>query len=156
MDNSEHYLTALGAKKIREELEQMKTEGRQSISARLKAAIEMGDLSENADYTSAKEDQGFLEGRIQELEFLLQNSIIIDDMDKDKSLVSVGDTVTIKEGNYPEETYYVVGSKEADPRNGMISHISPLGKAIIGHKAGEQVKVDTPDGSVIFTIIRIE
>ncbi|MCE5207405.1 MAG: transcription elongation factor GreA [Chloroflexi bacterium] len=156
MDNSEHYLTALGAKKIKEELEQMKAEGRQSISARLKAAIEMGDLSENADYTSAKEDQGFLEGRIQELEFLLQNSIIIDDMDKDKSLVSIGDTVTIKEGNYPEETYYVVGSKEADPRNGMISHISPLGRAIIGHKAGEQVKVDTPDGPVMFTIIRIE
>lgn len=156
MENSEHYLTAQGAQKMREELDHMKTVGREELSARLKAAIEMGDLSENADYTAAKEDQGFLEGRIQELEFLLSNSIIIDEIQKDKSMVGVGDTVTIKEGSYPEETYYVVGSKEADPRNGMISHNSPIGKAIIGHKAGEQVRVETPDGPMTLKIIRIE
>lgn len=155
MENTQQYLTAQGAEKMKEELDQLRTIGREQISVRLKAAIEMGDLSENADYTAAKEDQAFLEGRIQELEFILSNAIIIDKMQKDKSVVGVGDTVTIQEDNYPEETYFVVGSKEADPRNGLISHNSPIGKAIIGHRVGETVKVETPDGAVHLKITRI-
>jgi transcription elongation factor GreA len=155
MENNEHFLTAQGAENMKKELKFLKSEGREKLSSRLKAAIEQGDLSENADYLSAKEEQGFLEGRIQELEFLLNNAVIIDTMVKDKTMVGVGDTVTIQEDGYPEETYFVVGSKEANPGNGMISHISPLGKAIMGHKPGDQVKVDAPDGTITFKIIKI-
>jgi transcription elongation factor GreA len=156
MDNMEHYLTAQGAEKLKEELNQLTTSGREEIAARLKAAIEMGDLSENADYTAAKEAQAFMEGRIQELQYLLSNATIIDDIKKDKSAVSVGDTVTLQESGYPEETWFVVGSQEADPRKGMISHVSPIGRAIIGHKAGEQVKGETPDGAITIKILRID
>ena len=156
MENKEHFLTAQGAEKIKVELKILKGEGRAKLSARLKAAIEQGDLSENADYLSAKEEQGFLEGRIQELEFLINNAVIIDTMVKDKSMVGVGDTVTIQEDGYPEETYFVVGSKEANPGNGMISHLSPLGKAIMGRRPGDAVKVEAPDGQITFKIIKIE
>ena len=156
MQNNDLYLTAQGAEKLKQELEVLITQERTKISKRLKSAIEQGDLTENADYISAKEEQAFLEGRIQELEFLLKNAIIIENMEKDISTVGIGDMVTIQEKGFPEEKYYMVGSKEANPSNGLISHLSPLGKAIIGCKAGDQVKVNTPDGPLIITIIKIE
>lgn len=151
------YLTAEGAQKLRSELEELKSSGRQDIAKRLRAAIQMGDLSENADYQKAKEDQGFLEGRIQELEYLLNKAIIIDNnrngkMDK----VDVGATVTIQEEDFPPETYYLVGAKEADPRNGKISNESPIGKALIGCKVGEVAVAETPNGELRVKILKIE
>ena len=156
MANEVSYLTAEGAQKIREELEYLKGPARQDLAERLRAAIELGDLSENADYIQAKEEQGFLEGRIQELESILRNMVIIDELKQDLNEVGVGDHVTIQEDSYPEETYFIVGPKEADPANFRISHLSPIGKALIGKKVGETAIAQTPAGEIEMKIIKIE
>jgi transcription elongation factor GreA len=156
MANEVSYLTAEGAQKIREELEYLKGPAREDLSKRLRAAIELGDLSENADYIQAKEEQGFLEGRIQELESILRNMVIIDELKQDLNEVGVGDHVTIQEDGFPEETYFIVGPKEADPANYRISHLSPIGKALIGKKVGETAIAQTPVGEIEMKIIKIE
>jgi len=150
------YLTAEGAARLRKELEQLKGPERKAIASRLREAISMGDLSENADYHKAKEDQGFLEGRIQELEQLLHDAIIIEEHKGVRYKVEVGARVTIQEEDYPEETYELVGAKEADPRNGRISNESPIGRAIIGKKVGDTANVATPNGKIQLKIIKIE
>ncbi|MAT43119.1 MAG: transcription elongation factor GreA [Anaerolineaceae bacterium] len=150
------YLTAEGLEKIKKELNELKTTGREELSKRLRAAIEMGDLSENADYIQAKEEQGFLEGRIQELEQILHNVVIIEEKSKPSDKVDIGSTVTVQESTFPEETYFLVGPKEADPVNGRISYASPIGKALIGHKVGDKVVVDTPNGKINLKIIKVE
>lgn len=150
------YLTAEGLEKIKKELEELKTTGREELSKRLRAAIEMGDLSENADYIQAKEEQGFLEGRIQELDNILHNVVIIDEKDKPKGIIDIGSTVTVQESTFPEETYFVVGPQEADPVNGRISYASPIGKALIGKKAGDEVAVETPGGVVNLTVKKVK
>ena len=155
MNNGKSYLTAEGAERLQLELENLKGPARRQLSERLRAAIEMGDLSENADYISAKEDQGFLEGRIIELESILRNTIIIDDMEQDLEKVGIGDHVTIQEEDYPEETYHLVGPKEADPRKGKISHESPIGKALMGHQVGETVTAEIPNGKIVLKILKI-
>ena len=150
------YLTAEGARRMREELEHLKTDAREDLARRLRIAIEQGDLSENADYIATKEEQGFLEGRILELEAALKDAQIIDDMTVNKNEVDIGSTVTLREEGYPEEeTYFLVGPKEADPVNGRISHESPIGKAIIGHKKGDVVNIETPDGVIKMTIVEL-
>jgi transcription elongation factor GreA len=149
------YLTAEGAEKIKKELEELKGPGRLELSKRLRSAIQMGDLSENADYHKAKEDQGFLEGRIQELEYKLRNAVIIDES-SNRDEVGIGSHVTIREGDAPEETYHVVGAQEADPRNGRISNESPIGQAVMGHKVGDVVEAQTPGGVLHFKILKIE
>ena len=148
------YLTAEGAAKLKTELEELTGHKREELAARLRAAIQMGDLSENADYIKAKEDQGFLEGRIQELEYILGNAIIIEEK-ADKDVVSLGSRVTIQEGDYPEETYHLVGATEADPSKGKISHESPIGNALINHKVGDMVEAETPGGTIKFKILKI-
>jgi transcription elongation factor GreA len=150
------YLTQEGFDNIKAELENLKGPARENLSVRLRAAIQMGDLSENADYIQAKEEQGFLEGRILELEQILRNVVIIDQSVKNREIIDIGAHVTIREGSFPEETYHVVGPKEADPLNGRISHESPIGKALLGHRVGDEVVVDTPGGSVRLNIIKIE
>src|SRR5512146_1772184 len=115
------YLTPEGADKLKRELEELKGPRRQELAVRLRSAIQMGDLSENADYHKAKEDQGFLEGRIQEIEYMLRNAVIIEP-NASKDAVGIGNHVTIQEEGSAEETYHVVGAKEADPRNGRISN----------------------------------
>jgi transcription elongation factor GreA len=154
--NDQHYLTADGAAQMREELERLKGPERQAIAKRLRDAIQMGDLSENADYHKAKEDQAFLEGKIQEFEYILKNAEIIDDTVIDRETVQVGVHVTIQEEDFPPETYFLVGAKEADPRNGRISHESPIGKALIGKRVGEEAEAVTPNGSIRFKILHIE
>jgi len=148
------YLTAEGAARLKAELKELTGPKREELSARLRAAIQMGDLSENADYIKAKEDQGFLEGRIQELEYLLGNAVIIKN-DGNKDVVSVGSHVTIQEEDFPEETYHLVGPTEADPSKGMISHESPIGKALMDHKVGDTVEAETPGGVLKFKILKI-
>ena len=148
------YLTPEGEKKLKAELAELTGPRREELAGRLRSAIQMGDLSENADYHKAKEDQAFLEGRIQEIEAVLRNAIIIEKTRTD--VVSVGATVTVQEDNYDPETYYLVGAKEADPRNGKISNESPIGRALIDHKVGEVVEAETPGGKVKFKILKIE
>lgn len=149
------YLTTDGAERLRAELEELTGPKRDELAARLRAAIQMGDLSENADYHKAKEDQGFLEGRIQELEYLLSNAVIIEE-NGSKDVVALGSHVTIKEDDYPEETYHLVGPAEADPTKGMISHESPIGMALMDHKAGDTVEAETPGGVIKLKILKIE
>ena len=151
------YLTAEGASRLREELGELKEVGRIEIAKRLRAAIQMGDLSENADYHKAKEDQGFLEGRIQELEYLLKNATIVEANSNGKrDTTDIGATVTVIEEGYPAETYLIVGAKEADPRNGRISNESPIGSVLMGRRVGDRVQAETPGGNVTLEIIAIE
>jgi len=156
MSTDVSYLTPEGAAKLRTELLELRGPRREDISRRLREAIEMGDLSENADYHKAKEDQGFLEGRIQELEYLLQNFVVIEKKAGVKSTVEVGVTVTIQEDGEEPETYQIVGGKEADPKKGLISNDSPIGSALIGNALGDSVDVQTPAGIIQFKIIKIE
>jgi transcription elongation factor GreA len=149
------YLTAEGMSRIQAELEELKGPRRQDLAKRLRSAIQMGDLSENADYHKAKEDQAFLEGRIQELEYLLKNAVVIE-KNATSDVVGLGNHVTIQEGDSPAETYHVVGAKEADPRNGKISNESPIGMALADHRVGDVVEVSTPGGILRFRILKIE
>lgn len=150
-----HYLTPEGKEKLEKELQDLKTRGRQELSERLQSAISMGDLSENADYHKAKEDQGFLEGRIQEIKSILHNAEVIETKSSYNE-VALGATVTIKESGQEPETYTIVGRKEANPREGKISHESPIGKALIGHEVGDVVNVNIQDGKIEFEILAIE
>ena len=148
------YLTAEGEQKLKNELAELKGPRREELAQRLRSAIQMGDLSENADYHKAKEDQAFLEGRIQEIEAVLRSAVIIEKSQGD--FVSVGSHVTIQEADFDPETFYVVGAKEADPRNGKISNESPIGSALLNHKVGDVVEADTPGGKIRFKILKIE
>lgn len=148
------YLTPEGEAKLKAELAELTGRRREELAQRLRSAIQMGDLSENADYHKAKEDQAFLEGRIQEVEAALRTAVIIEK--KYGDTVTVGSSVTIQEENFPPETYYVVGAKEADPRNGKISNESPIGRALMDHKVGDVVETETPDGKITFKILKIE
>lgn len=150
-----HYLTPEGAEKLQAELDELKGTKREELSARLRSAIQMGDLSENADYHKAKEDQGFLEGRIQELEAILRNSVIIEKT-KSTGVVTIGSQVTIQEDGLDPESYHLVGPTEADPRKGKISHESPIGRALMDKKVGDVAEAETPGGKIKFKIIKIE
>ncbi len=155
-DVQQHYLTPEGKQKLIEELERLEGPERAAISKRLREAIQMGDLSENADYHKAKEDQGFLEGRIQEIKRILQNAIIIEPNQGDRDIVSIGDTVTLQEEGEEPETYQIVGAKEADPKNGRISNESPIGSAVLGKRVGDVVQIQTPAGQLSLKIISIK
>jgi transcription elongation factor GreA len=152
-ENDVIYVTEEGLDKIKSELEYLQNERREEISERLELAISHGDLSENADYDYAKQEQAFVEGRIKDLEDSLRRAQIIDhDGRNDK--VRVGSTVTVAEEGFEdeEETYHIVGVHEADPTNGRVSNESPLGRALLGAKVGQQIKVNAPDGQIQFTV----
>ncbi len=152
-----NYLTAEGLKKLQTEFEYLKGPAREDLAKRLRHAIQQGDLSENADYIQAKEEQGFLEGRIQELGAILSNYALIEENSNIRRVkVDIGAKVTIQEEDYPAESYQVVGPKEADPRNNRISHESPIGRAMLGHIVGDLVTAETPNGSFTFKIIAIQ
>ena len=148
------YLTQEGEKKLKAELAELTGPRREELAKRLRSAIQMGDLSENADYHKAKEDQSFLEGRIKEIEAVLRTAVIVEKTHSD--VVAVGSTVTVQEDDFDPETYYLVGAKEADPRNGKISNESPIGKALMDHKVGDVVEAETPGGKLTFKILKIE
>jgi len=152
--SQKNYLTPEGEAKLKAELTELTGIRREELSQRLRSAIQMGDLSENADYHKAKEDQGFLEGRIQEIEAVLRTAIIIEHSQSD--FVTVGSHITIQEEGLDPETFYVVGAKEADPRNGKISNESPIGSALMNHKVGDEVIVETPGGKIKFKILKVE
>ncbi|HAX71346.1 MAG TPA: transcription elongation factor GreA [Anaerolineales bacterium] len=152
-----NFLTKEGFEKLQDELDHLRTTKRQEVAARLHEAMEGGELIENAEYEAAKNEQAFVEGRIQELELLLATAQIIEENGKSRKAdsIQVGSKVTIKEGNYDPETFVIVGAAEANPREGKISNESPIGKAILGHKTGEVVKVETPGGTYNVKIIKI-
>lgn len=152
--NQPTYLTPEGETRLRAELAELTGPRRQELANRLRSAIQMGDLSENADYHKAKEDQAFLEGRIQELEAILRMAVIIEK--KHSDVVTVGCHVTVQEEGFDPETYYLVGAKEADPPNGKISNESPIGKALMDHRVGDVVEAETPGGRIKFKILKIE
>jgi transcription elongation factor GreA len=152
-----NFLTKEGFKKLQEELEHLRNVKRQEVAERLHEALEGGELIENAEYEAAKNEQAFVEGRIQELDALLASAHVIEEEHKGKKhdVISIGSKVTIKEGNYEAETFTIVGAVEANPREGKISNESPIGKAILNHKAGETVKVETPAGTYNVKIIKV-
>jgi transcription elongation factor GreA len=152
--NEEYFLTEEGAEKMRIELDDMINVQRDEIARRLRKAIDQGDLKENADYHKAKEDQGFLEGKVKEYEEILAGLKIIEQTSDGK--VNIGSTVFIKEEDYPEEKFQVVGAHETNPREGRISNESPIGSAVLGHKAGDTVTVKTPAGDMKVKITKVE
>lgn len=151
------YLTPEGVAKLRAELIELIEVKRPALSARLREAIQMGDLSENADYIMAKEDQAFLEGRIIELQTLLSSAIIVNENAPAGDQVAMGNTVTVLEaGSAVPESFTIVGAKEADPRAGRISNESPIGKALLGRRIGDIAKAHTPGGVIEFKVQKIE
>jgi transcription elongation factor GreA len=153
-----NFLTKEGFQKLQEELDYLHTTKRQEVAARLHEAMEGGELIENAEYEAAKNEQAFVEGRIQELDLLLATAQIIEENGKGSKkhdVIQVGSKVTIKEGNFEAETFTIVGAAEANPREGKISNESPIGKAIISHKLGDSVKVETPGGTYNVKIIKV-
>ncbi|HSP22570.1 MAG TPA: transcription elongation factor GreA [Planococcus sp. (in: firmicutes)] len=149
-------MTAAGKQKLEDELDFLKTIKRKEVVERIKIARDFGDLSENAEYDSAKEDQAFVEGRISTLESMIRNAVIINENEKNKDMVRLGTTVTFVEvPDGDEEAYTIVGSAEADPLEGRISNDSPIAKSMIGRTVGEIVKVLTPGGEMEIKIISI-
>lgn len=148
-------LTAEGKQKLEQELLALKEVKRPQVAERIRQAKEEGDLRENAEYDDAKLEQGFVEGRIRELEYLLKHVQIIEA--NGSALVSIGSTVTIREQDTDDdETYTVVGATEASPSNGRISNESPLGRALLGKKKGATVRVETPNGQVVFKVVKVQ
>ena len=156
MENKEIVLTDEGLLKLEQELESLKTEKRQEVAEKIKVARGFGDLSENAEYDAAKEEQAQIEARIVQLEKMLKNARVIDQDDIDLNTVSIGTRVKVYDVEFDEEVEYsIVGSTEADPDALKISDESPVGKALIGRNVGETVDVDTPGGTISLKILSI-
>lgn len=154
--NEPVYMTEEGLQKVRDELDFLKNTKRKEVAKLIAEAKAEGDLRENAGYDEAKTQQGFVEGRIRDLENKLKHVQIIVEEQSNNS-VSIGNTVIIEEdGTDIRETYEIVGSMEADPTNGRISNESPMGKSLLGKKKGAKVKVKTPGGQIVFKILSIE
>jgi len=149
------YITKEGLQKLIDELEELKTVRRKEVIERIRTAKELGDLSENAEYADAKEEQSFIEGRILELENFIRKAEIIDSSNSE--MVMLGNTIEVEcEGEKNKRQYTIVGSNEASPLEGKISNESPLGRAFLGKKLGEAVEVTIPKGTIKCTIINIK
>ena len=148
------YLTQEGLEKLEKELHFLKTQRRQEIAEVLRAVVESGELSENTEYEMIKNQQAFVEGRIQELEVLLAKAKIISKSSGE--VIQIGSTITVQEEGLDPETYTLVGAAEANPKEGKISYESPLGKTLLNHRVGEIVSISAPDGSFSVKILKIE
>ncbi|MEW5958313.1 MAG: transcription elongation factor GreA [Chloroflexota bacterium] len=148
------YLTLEGKKKLEEELDYLVNVRRREVAAAIQSAKEEGDISENSAYDEAKLNQGFVEGRIQTIEAQLRNAVIIEKNGKSDE-VHLGCKVTVEEEGLSAETYELVGSAEADPLDGKISNESPIGKALLGARVGDSVMAETPNGQIVFKVIKI-
>lgn len=150
------YLTVEGKQEIEEELHYLKTVRRPEVAAAIHAAKEEGDISENSAYDEAKNEQAFVEGRIMTLEAMLRDVVLIEH-DGKNDVVYMGSKVTLREAGSDElETYFIVGSVEADPADGKISNESPLGKALLGATVGDRVSALAPGGEIEFEVVKIE
>ncbi|WP_338451534.1 transcription elongation factor GreA [Niallia oryzisoli] len=153
----EFPMTQAGKEKLEQELEQLKTVKRKEVVERIKIARSFGDLSENSEYDSAKEEQAFVEGRITTIENMIRNAKIIGEDELNSDTVQLGSSVTFIElPDGDEETYTIVGSAEADPFEGKISNDSPIAKSLLGRKVGDQVSVQTPGGEMNVKIVTIK
>ena len=150
----EKYLTKEGLEKIKKELEELKTTKRKEISDRIAEAIKLGDLSENAEYQEAKDDQGLNEARVRELEEIVNNAVVITNGNGDKKCVDVGCTIKVKVSE-KEKEFTIVGPSEANPTAGLISNESPIGQAFIGKKIGDTAEVEAPAGTIKYKILDI-
>ena len=150
------FLTSEGHRKLQDELEYLRTTKRLEIAERLHEAMEGGELIENAEYEAAKNEQAFVEGRIKELEIILATARVIDESSVARDVIQVGTKVTIQEEGMDPESYTIVGAAEADPQAGLISNESPIGKALLNHKAGDTVQVEAPAGSFVVQILKVE
>jgi transcription elongation factor GreA len=149
------HITPEGLAAVQKELDELTTQKRPSIVAKIKAARELGDLSENFEYHAAKNEQGMMEARIKELEAIVKNHVIIE-VRTEKNVVGMGSTVRFAEDGADEEKYRIVGPAEADPKAGRVSYESALGKALIGHRVGDEVPIKTPGGEYSVRITGIE
>lgn len=153
-------LTAEGLERLTKELEELRTVGREKVAERLHRAFEDGqddDFVDNAELEAARNEQSFLEGRIQELEEILNNYQLITEDERPHDIVRIGDWVTVTEvGATEEERYHLVGPMEADPTEGRISNESPLGRVLVGAKVGQTVRVNAPRGVTEFQVVRVE
>ena len=149
-------LTEEGLKKLEEKLEYLKSVRRLEVADRLKAAIALGDLSENSEYDDAKNEQAFIEGEILELEKISRSARLIDTGDIKENEVGIGSTVKLKDIEFGEiDQFIIVGSAEAEPINNRISNESPVGRAVLGKRAGDIVSVNSPDGKIKYKIMEI-
>ncbi len=152
----EVFMTEEGLKKHEAELEDLKSVKRREVSEKIKVALGYGDLSENSEYDEAKNEQAMVEARIAELEDMLQNVKIIDESVISPDVVHLGTRLVVLDPVFDEEvTYQIVGSKEANPMEDRISDESPVGKALLGHRKGDKVEVETPGGVSVYTIVEI-
>lgn len=156
MVDKEFFFTEEGLKKTEDELEHLKSVVRREVAEKIKIALGYGDLSENAEYDHAKNEQAKVEEKIAKLENMLRNAVLIEEEKVDKTLVNIGSVVKVKEvGTDDEEEYTIVGSAETDPLEGKISNESPMGSALLGKKVGDIAEVEVPDGTVSFEIVSI-
>ena len=153
MVDSTAYLTQDGFQRLKQELDHLVHVRRKEIAERIQEAKELGDLSENAEYQSAREEQGVNEGRIEELEAVLRNAVLIED-DQKATTVQVGSSIVVR-FNGKQQSLQIVGSNEADPMEGRISNASPLGQALLNKKAGDLVEVKAPKGMLTYEIVSI-
>jgi len=157
MSEQQVMLTEEGYEKLENELEYLETEKRREVAKRIKVAREFGDISENSEYDDAKNEQAFVEGRIQEIKNMINNAHVVKDEDVTDKKVNLGTKVMLHDLDSDEKiSYTLVGSAEADPLNYKISNESPIGKAILGHGIGDEVTVETPAGEVNYKIISIK
>ena len=157
MSEKKNLLTYKGLKELEDELQELKVVKRKEVAQKIKEAREQGDLSENAEYDAAKDEQRDIEARIEELEKILKNAEVIDEDEVDLDKINVGCTVSLYDVEFDEKvTYQIVGSTEADILNNKISNESPIGKALIGSKIGQTVDVEGPDGTCKFKILEIK
>ena len=156
-ETKKNIMTYEGIKALEDELEDLKVNRRKEVAQKIKEAREQGDLSENAEYDAAKEEQREIELRIEEIDKILKNAEVVDDDETGKDVVTVGSTVTIFDEEFKEEAVYkIVGSTEVDILNYKISNESPVGRALIGAKAGQKIKVETNAGELKFKVLKIE
>ena len=157
MEEKKNLLTYAGLKKLEEELHDLKVVKRKEVAGKIKEAREQGDLSENAEYDAAKDEQRDIEAQIVELENILKNAEIIQDNDKSKDKIKMESVVKLHDVEYDEDIEYtIVGSSEADSLNNKISNESPLGAALIGKKVGDTVKIEAPVGEIEYKIISVD
>ena len=149
------HITPEGLEAVEKELDELTSQKRPSIVAKIKAARELGDLSENFEYHAAKNEQGMMEARVKELESIIKNHVLIEAR-TEKGVVGMGNTVRFAEDGADEERYRIVGPAEADPKAGRVSYESALGKALIGHRVGDEVDINTPGGRYSVRITGIE
>lgn len=155
MANKKYPMTAKGKQKLEAELENLKLKKRPEIIERIKIARGFGDLSENSEYTSAKDEQSVVESRISEIQTMLQYADVVDVTEVDSNEVSVGKKVTFQEADEEPETYQIVRAAESDPTSGKISNDSPIAQSLLGKKVGETVSITTPGGSFDVKIINV-